>query len=47
MVFIDVYQIYSYLLKLKLNLSIGPQIAIIKTLSMVTKINDFTLSKKI
>ena len=35
-------QIYSYLLKLKLNLPTGP-----KTLSMVTKINAFTLSKKI
>ena len=35
-------QIYFYLLKLKFNLHIGPN-----ALSMVTKINAFTLSKKI
>ena len=29
------------------NLRIGPIIAIIKTLSMVKKINAFTLSKKV
>ena len=37
-------QIYSYLLKLKLN--IGPN-GNYETLSMVIKINAFTLSKKI
>ena len=44
----NVDKIYSYLLKLKLNLRIGPNSNLTKkTLSMVTKINAFTLSKKI
>ena len=44
----NVDQIYSYLLKLKFNLRTGPNSIYIKnTLSMVTKINAFTLSKKI
>ena len=38
----NVDQIYCYMLKMKLNLRIGPI-----TLSSVTKINAFTLSKKI
>ena len=42
----NVDQIYSYLLKLKLNLRLG-QNSNLKTLSIVTKINAFTLSKKI
>ena len=44
----NVNQIYSYLLKLKLIIRIGPNSNYKKkTLSMVTTINDFTLSKKI
>ena len=39
----NVVQIYSYLLKLKLNLPNSNY----KTLSMVTKINAFTLSMTI
>ena len=39
-------QIYSYLLILKLNLRIEPN-SNYKKLSMVAKINAFTLSKKI
>ena len=49
-IMINVDQIYYYLLKLKLNLRIGPNSNLKKkkkTLSMVTKINVFTLSKKI
>ena len=42
----NVDQIYSYLLKLKLNLRIGPNSNYKNTLSMVTKINAFALSKK-
>ena len=38
----NVDQIYCYMLKMKLNLRLGPI-----TLSIVTKINAFTLSKKI
>ena len=41
----NVDQTYSYLLKLKLNLRIGPN-SNYETLSMVTKINAFNLSKK-
>ena len=41
----NVDQIYFYLLKLNLNLRIGPN-SNYKTLSLVTKINAFTLSKK-
>ena len=40
----NVNQIYSCLLKLKLNFCIGPKSNINKTLSMVTKIIAFTLS---
>ena len=43
----NVDQIYSCLLKLKLNFCIGPNSNYIKTLSMVTEINAFTLSWKI
>ena len=40
-------QLYSFLLKLKLKLRFGSNSNYIKKLSMVTKRNAFTLSKKI
>ena len=45
---ISIDQIYSYLFKLKYNLRTGPNSNYTKkTLSMVTKINAFTMSMEI